>query len=133
MLKNHSYVHVCCAGVVPALLLLLDPLQSPCAVENAAKALGNLSADAACRALIRSSGGVGSLSRLLRDDCAASMQVCGVAVLLASTLFRRAWLCELLLPSDLTFLDEQPAHDYSFCMRFAAGSCTLRVLCTSMG
>lgn len=134
MLKNHSYVHVCCAGVVPALLLLLDPLQSPCAVENAAKALGNLSADAACRALIRSSGGVGSLSRLLRDDCAASMQVCnGVAVLLASTLFRRAWLCELLLPSDLTFLDEQPAHDYSFCMQFAAGSCTLRVLCTSMG
>lgn len=37
------------SGAVPALLQLLDPLQSPCAVENAAKALGNLSADAACR------------------------------------------------------------------------------------
>jgi hypothetical protein len=63
-------------GTVPALLQVLDPLQSPCAVENGAKALGNLSADAACRSLIRSSGGVGSLARLLRTDCAPSMQVC---------------------------------------------------------
>jgi hypothetical protein len=90
-------VHVCYAGVVPALLLLLDPLQSPCAVENAAKALGNLSADAACRALIRSSGGVGSLSRLLRDDCAASMQVGAAVAVFLTSLFRCARLCELLL------------------------------------
>lgn len=77
MLSQRPPAHeaVATAGAIPALLQLLDPLQSSCAVENAAKALGNLSADAACRALIRSSGGVGSLSRLLRNDCSASMQV----------------------------------------------------------
>lgn len=78
MLSQRPPAHevVATAGSIPALLQLLDPLQSSCAVENAAKALGNLSADAACRALIRSGGGVGSLSRLLRNDCSASMQVC---------------------------------------------------------
>lgn len=63
------------AGAIPALLQLLDPLQSPCAEDNAAKALGNLSADTACRSLIRSSGGVGALLRMVKDDCPDTMQV----------------------------------------------------------
>jgi hypothetical protein len=86
MLSQRPPAHevIASAGSIPALLQLLDPLQSACAVENAAKALGNLSADAACRSLIRSSGGVGSLSRLLREDCASSMQVRATAILAAS-------------------------------------------------
>jgi hypothetical protein len=89
MLSQRPPAHevVATAGAIPALLQLLDPLQSSCAVENAAKALGNLSADAACRALIRSSGGVGSLSRLLRNDCSASMQVCNSCLLIPALPF----------------------------------------------
>jgi hypothetical protein len=77
MLSQRTPAHepLASAGAIPALLQLLDPLQSPCAVDNAAKALGNLSADATCRSLIRSSGGVGALVRMLRDDCPDTMQV----------------------------------------------------------
>lgn len=77
MLSQRTPAHepLASAGAIPALLQLLDPLQSACAVDNAAKALGNLSADAACRSLMRSSGGVGALVRLLKDDCPDTMQV----------------------------------------------------------
>lgn len=77
MLSQRAAAHepLARAGAIPALLQLLDPLQSPCAVDNAAKAIGNLSADTACRSLIRSSGGVGALLRMVKDDCPDTMQV----------------------------------------------------------
>lgn len=77
MLSQRTPAHepMATAGAIPALLQLLDPLQSPCAVDNAAKALGNLSADVACSALICSNGGVGALVRMLKDDCPDTMQV----------------------------------------------------------
>lgn len=77
MLSQRTAAHepLANAGSIPALLQLLDPVQSPCAVDNAAKALGNLSGDAACRSLIRSSGGVGALVRMIKDDCPDIMQV----------------------------------------------------------
>lgn len=83
MLSQRTPAHepLASAGAIPALLQLLDPLQSACAVDNAAKALGNLSADAACRSLMRSSGGVGALVRLLKDDCPDTMQASAAASL----------------------------------------------------
>jgi hypothetical protein len=83
MLSQRPPAHevVLTAGAVPVLLQLLDPLQSACAVENAAKMLGNLAADAASRSIIRSTGGIGSLARLLKRDCAPSMQAAAAAAL----------------------------------------------------
>lgn len=83
MLSQRPAAHeaLAAAGAIPALLSLLDPLASACAVDNAAKALGNLSADAACRAVVRSNGGVGALARMLRGDCPGVMQAAAAASL----------------------------------------------------
>lgn len=75
--RSAAYEPLANAGAIPALLQLLDPLQSPAAVDNAAKALGNLSADLAARCLIRNGGGVGAFVRMLKDDCPDTMQVSG--------------------------------------------------------
>jgi hypothetical protein len=73
--RTSSHELLTSGGSIPALLLLLEPSQSACAVDNAAKALGNLSADVAARAVIRSNGGVGALVRMLKSDCPGVMQV----------------------------------------------------------
>eukprot|EP00775_Hariotina_reticulata_P009012 gene9012-9185_t len=79
--RTGSHELLTSGGAIPALLLLLDPMQSPCAVDNAAKALGNLSADVAARAVVRSSGGVGALVRMLKSDCPGVMQASAAASL----------------------------------------------------
>ena len=69
----HELLHS--SGTIPPLISLCSPRFTSVTVENAASALGNLSADVPCRHSIRSHGGIGALVRLLKEDCTAKMQV----------------------------------------------------------